>query len=213
MTTSDIIHIVGTVLVVQLGCDYLSRRYIHTGELYQHQVRILERAQSKLARLEANSSDKEKHLKKLGQAKEDVQNAAGEVARRHGSPGVYVSILFVLLYRILATEYAGKVIAVLPFKPYGFVSYVVNRGIDLKSVEIPDGVLPLTGPVTDKTQACGFLFVYILATLSVKFYVTQAIGIPPPKGAEGGLMTVVESHYGKKAMKSLGINPEDLKMD
>jgi hypothetical protein len=52
-----------------------------------------------------------------------------------------------------------------------------------------------------------------LAGLTVKYYVNKAVGTKPPKGADGGVQTIVDSPMGQAMARSLGIDPKDLKMD
>lgn len=213
MTTSDILSVVGTVLMVQLVCDGLSNRLVFSHEKYQHLCRVLERARTKLSKLQANKkNDTEKHLKRLAQAKNDVGEAAAEVARRHSQTSMYTGLVFLVLYRILSTEYQGRVLAVLPFVPYGFVRFFSMRGIDLPTSDNNQDLFNGRG-VSDPTQACGFLFVYILSTLSVKFFVTHLIGTKPPKGAEGGMMTIIDSPYGQRTLKAWGVDADSLRVD
>jgi len=211
MTSSDVLSIVGTVFFIQLVCDLVARKLVYSTESYEHACRVLSRSQTLLAKLEANKSDKEKHLKKVAIAKNNASAAAAEVAKRHTQPGLYTSIIFVLLYRILSTEYQGKVVAILPFVPYSFVRLVSLRGIDMDGVEwSAEGG---SGGVTDPNQACGFLFVYLLATLSVKFFVSHLLSAKPPKGAEGGIMAILDSPYGQRTLRAWGVDPDALRMD
>jgi hypothetical protein len=50
----------------------------------------------------------------------------------------------------------------------------------------------------------------VLATMSVKFYVSKLFGTPAPKGAEG-IMAVMDSPGGKKLMETMGIDPAEFK--
>ena len=62
-------------------------------------------------------------------------------------------------------------------------------------------------------QAFSFMFVYLLSGLAIKFYVNKAVGTPPPPGADKGISTIMDSPIGQNVMKSLGIDPDDLKME
>lgn len=99
---------------------------------------------------------------------------------------------------------------VLPFVPFNFVSRVTSRGLDWREVNME----ALNEATTmHPKQAFSFFFVYVLAGLAVKFYINRAVGTRPPKGADGGISTVMESPIGQSMMRSMGIDPEDMKMD
>jgi uncharacterized membrane protein (DUF106 family) len=206
MTTSDIINIVVTVATTQLGCELLANYFIFRSDSYERVLGILSRATYKLTKLEDPSKViNEKQQKKLQKAKDEVAEAAANVARAHTSPSFFTSIVFLILYRILATEYYGKVVAILPFAPWSFIRRVTMRGLkfDVEQFE-PSGGL------TDPNQACSFIAVYILSTLSVKFVVSKIFGTKPPKGAGGGLMGMVDSPQGQKLLKNWGMDNESL---
>ncbi len=99
---------------------------------------------------------------------------------------------------------------VLPFVPYNFISKVTARGLDWKAV---DGVALNEATSMYPKQALSFFFVYALCAMTVKYYVNRAVGQKPPKGADGGISTVMESPIGQSVMRSMGVDPEDLKFD
>eukprot|EP00545_Synedropsis_sp_CCMP1620_P008061 CAMPEP_0119009978 /NCGR_PEP_ID=MMETSP1176-20130426/4714_1 /TAXON_ID=265551 /ORGANISM="Synedropsis recta cf, Strain CCMP1620" /LENGTH=210 /DNA_ID=CAMNT_0006962563 /DNA_START=40 /DNA_END=672 /DNA_ORIENTATION=+ len=206
MTTSDIINIVATVATAQLVCELLANHFIFASDTYERALGVLSRAQYKLKKLEdPGKVINEKQQKKLQMAKDDVAEAASNVSRRHTSPNFFTSVAFVILYRILGTEYNGKIVAVMPFAPWSLIRRFSMRGIviDVENFE-PSGGL------TDPNQACSFLFVYILCTLAVKFFVSKAVGTKPPKGAEGGLMGMLDAPQNQKLLKQWGMDTETL---
>lgn len=104
-----------------------------------------------------------------------------------------------------------KVIGVLPFVPYNFVAKITSRGLDWTELDAMDAVKE--GTAMHPKQAFTFFFVYAMAAMAVKFYVNRLVGTKPPPGADGGVSTVMESPLGQSVMRSMGVNPEDLKMD
>ena len=101
---------------------------------------------------------------------------------------------------------------VLPFVPYNMVSRVTARGLDWRAVDL-EALNDATSVPMHPKQAFSFFFVYALAGLAVKYYVTKLVGTKPPKGADGGISTVMDSPIGQSVIRSMGIDPEDLKMD
>lgn len=206
MTASDILNIVTTVAVTQIVIDLTSRWLVFSKEPYQRAVGSLQRAQGRRDKLAASldtPQKQEKNAKKLERLQEDCSDAASQVARRHTVPGFFGSLVFLMLFRVLSTEYSGKVICVLPFVPPRLLRKLTLRGLNVTGV--------VAGSEYNVYQACSFLFIYILCTLSIKYFVHLLVGVNPPKGADGGLSTIIESPGNKKMMRSLGVDPDILK--
>ena len=49
--------------------------------------------------------------------------------------------------------------------------------------------------------------------MSVKFYCNKLFGTKPPRGADGGIFSVMDSPQGRKVAQAMGIDPDDLKFD
>ena len=217
MTTADLIHIVATVAVVQLICDLLANHFIFRQEPYQRILGRLRSHQLKLKKMEAlelevggnTSLLTDKQQKKLAQTRTDVASIVMEVTNKHMVPNVYTGIVFFLLYRIFGTEFNGKLVAVLPFAPFAILRRLTMRGIQVDSVNFE----PMIG-IKDANQACSLLFVYLLSTISVKYFVNKAFGTRPPKGADKGLAGVIDAPQNQALLKYWGMDNETLgKMD
>jgi uncharacterized membrane protein (DUF106 family) len=213
MTCSEIINIVSTIGISQLVIDLLSNYLVYKGEHYQRALRQMERSKSKLDRAEYDMqrSQNKNNPKKLERAKAEYSQSCADVARRHMVPSLMSSLFFFLLLRILGTEYKGKVIGVLPFVPYRFVSRITARGLDWQDVSVEN--LQAAGTTMDPKQALSFMLVYVLAGFAVKSYVTKLVGTKPPPGADGGIATIVDSPMGQSVAKAWGFDPNDLKME
>jgi uncharacterized membrane protein (DUF106 family) len=211
MGVDEIQNIVVTIGICQLILDLIFNQFLYKGEAYQRSLRQMERSQSKAERAEMDlKKSEQKHRKKYERAKAEYSQACADVARRHLMPQMVSSVCFVMLLRIFGTEYAGKVMGVMPFVPFNLVTKVTTRGlIDWKSVAVDD--LKAAGTSMQPQQAFSFLFVYLLASMSVKYYVNKAVGTQPPPGADGGMQTIVESPMGQAVAKSMGIDPDSLK--
>jgi uncharacterized membrane protein (DUF106 family) len=207
MTGSEIINIAITVGVVQLVCDLLAKYLVFEKEPYKRAVSALERAKWKLDKATADLAKNAKHQKRHKQAEDFYAENAAEVTRRHMGPGMLTSFLFVVLLRILGAEHKGKVMAILPFVPFNLLTRVTARGLNWG--EASDMILD-GSPILPK-QAASFMFVYLLCTFSVKFFVHKAFGTPPPAGADRGILGTMDSPQGQKMMKQMGIDPEEYK--
>jgi len=155
---------------------------------------------------------KQKPRKKKQRAEEDLAEAAAAVATRHTTPGMFSSLAFLILFRILSIEYTGKVVAVLPFQPWGLLRRITLRGISYVVPEENTMEIMKEMPVSiqDPSQVCSFLFIYLLCTFSMKMLVNKAFGVQPPKGADGGFSTLMDAPRSQKALQSFGIDTDEL---
>eukprot|EP00551_Chaetoceros_affinis_P009755 CAMPEP_0203683166 /NCGR_PEP_ID=MMETSP0090-20130426/47380_1 /ASSEMBLY_ACC=CAM_ASM_001088 /TAXON_ID=426623 /ORGANISM="Chaetoceros affinis, Strain CCMP159" /LENGTH=226 /DNA_ID=CAMNT_0050552295 /DNA_START=16 /DNA_END=696 /DNA_ORIENTATION=- len=219
MTASDIIYIITTVAVAQTICDGLANRITYSSDVYKQRLAALERARIKRDKavaqaaqnpiaVNSNSSAKarEKQTKKVQRAEEDFRVAATSVSQKHMVPNVLTGITFYMLYKILNLEYQGKIVAMLPFTPWKFFQRFTMRGLKFDPEFLFEGTKRIQGP----EQACGFLIVYLLSTLSVKFMVKQVLGAKPPSGADKGLFTMIDDPRGQKFLTSLGVDMDDI---
>lgn len=240
MTTSDIIHILTLVAGTQLACDLIAWKFIYSKEAYHRAVASFHRAKVKRDKIlnpennnNSNPNNKNKNInktntsnakqsnrsanaeakaaKKIQRAEDDVKEAAAVIATRHTSPSMFTSVAFIILYRILSTEYSGKVVAVLPFQPtWGLVRRLTMKGIQFQNNDMVMAGLAGSEKVKDSTQACSFLFIYILSTLSVKFILNKLVGVQPPKGADKGVSTLLDAPQSQRALEALGVDTEEL---
>mmetsp|Transcript_8077 Transcript_8077/g.16777 ORF Transcript_8077/g.16777 Transcript_8077/m.16777 type:complete len:211 (+) Transcript_8077:101-733(+) len=210
MTAADISSVVLTVGFWQLVIDLLSNQMVFKKDPYQRSLRTMERFKGKVDRAENDLKKSEKHRKKFDRAKAEYQGACADVARRHFAPNIMGSLFFIILLRILGIENQGKVMGLLPFIPPSFISKVSARGLDWRSV---DALALNEATSMHPKQAFSFFFVYAMCAMAVKYYVNRAVGQRPPKGADGGISTVMESPIGKSVMRSFGVNPDDMIFD
>ena len=152
-----------------------------------------------------NKDNKKTRLTKMYQrADQDCTDAGSLVARQHMLPNMLTSLVFVILMRILGTEYKGHVVGILPFTPWSFVRRLTMRGLEFRSDLAFEPVEP--EKVSDMSQAVSFIFIYMLTTLSVKFYVNKLFGTSPPPGADG-LVNLTQSSWAKRVLKQVGMEP------
>lgn len=226
MPAEVILRIVSTVATAQLCCDGLAYWRIFSGEGYERARGALSRAKWKrdqalkeagdTTTTSAPSTEKsskkqtkaDRLAKKLQRAKDDYNQAAAQVAQKHTVPNMLTAFVFVLLLRILGTEHGGEIVGVIPFVPLSFFQRITLRNLQFGDLEFE----PLNERVHDVGQACAFMMIYLLSTMSVKFYVHKLFGTAPPSGAEG-MMAILNSPMGQSMAKSMGIDPEELKQD
>jgi Integral membrane protein EMC3/TMCO1-like len=216
MTAADIIRIAVTVGVVQAACDLFVHWWIYSTEAYQRILERLQRAESKVNSYQGKIGG-DKHAKRIKAAEDEKSILVATVARQHMMPNMFISILFVILMRVLASEYGGgRIIAVLPFViPYPFLRRMMTmRGLAFQdNVEYYVSTDSIEGlsKVDTIQQACSFTFIYILATMSVKYYVHQLLGTPPPPGAEN-MASLADTPQGKLLMKNwTGLDVDEFK--
>jgi hypothetical protein len=158
MTAGDIANICGTVAVIQSLADVLSYYLIYQKEDYQRGVDSYRRAAARLQAMESehdkerakrvsNSKQRDKlaaqYQKKLERLQDEVGALKTKVVARHSVPNFGVSIVFLLVFRVFATEYTGgnpRVVALLPFQPpFATVTkFLVARGLHFPAADVVD---------------------------------------------------------------------------
>lgn len=219
MPASDIIYIISTVAIVQGICDSVANRFTFSSDVYKSRISALERAKAKRDKIVAQAAQnpinvnsnssakaKDKQMKKIQRAEDDFKVAITNVTQKHVVPNVLTTIVFYMLYKILNVEYQGKVVAILPFTPIKFLRRFTMRGLEFD----PDFVFEGTAHrVQSMEQACGFLVVYMLATMSVKFVVKQIVGTKPPPDADKGFFAMLDDPRGQKFLTQLGVDVDE----
>ena len=261
MTVNDIGKIALSVAVTQLLADLLSRKLVFNKEGYKETVATFQRVKDKhdktAAALDAkkllyaqqqkdpqaagkkssqqiSKKSLEKDEKRLKFESDELTAQAAEVARRHTSSNLYSVVAFLILYRVLATEYSGKIVALLPFEPFHLLQKIMTfRGLAgaagvststefhfkwVKAVAAEAGgesitkpLAPLSPEVTHACQACAFAFIYFLCNMTVKVIVSTIFGAKPPPGADEGVGTLMQAPQSKKMMENFGMDPDHLK--
>eukprot|EP00986_Skeletonema_menzelii_P011799 scaffold6187_cov139-Skeletonema_menzelii.AAC.17 len=251
MTVNDIGKIVLSVGVTQIIVDLLSRKFIFQSDSYKKSLATFQRAKDKHDKSSAALAAKrllyqeqqrnpgkkstqqisaksiEKDEKKLKFESDDVSATSAEVTRRHASANFSTAIVFFLLYRILAAEYSGKIVALLPFEPFhllqkmmtfrgltgaaGFQSATEFHFLWVKAVgaggeSITKPMAPLSPDVNHASQACAFAFIYFLCNMSVKVVINMILGEKPPEGVG----SIMDSPQSKKMMETFGVDPDDM---
>lgn len=223
MTAPDILRIAVTIGVVQLVCDLISNWKVFSDDSYQRALAAVQRTKAKLDKeqqqeqptgtngVEKNKKNQEKYMKRLKRCEDDYADAKGAISRIHIVPNIISSIVFILLFRIFGEEFKGAIVGVLPFSPFGLLRRMMTaRGLTFKE----DALTSFEGSplVNDIHQAFSFTVIYVLSTLSVKYYVNKLVGTSLPPGCDG-MASLMDSPQGQKMMRSMGLDPDMLKMD
>lgn len=244
MTASDVLQIIVTVGVIQALCDLLANWGVYYREPYQKALRNLSRTKGKLdevqkqqatsetamAPSQSTSSKKkaDKNAKKHLATEDEYKEAVASVARYHTLPNIFTSVIFMILLRILGTEFHGKIIAIIPFVPPSLLRKLTTRGLQFDTAT--QGVVDLTkialasfingetstdvkkSLVESAAQACSYMAIYILSSISIKYYVHKLVAVQPPSDSNG-FMSMIESPSGQQMLRSVGVDPRSLKMD
>lgn len=103
----------------------------------------------------------------MARLEEDVKDATNKLSALKFKATAATSIGFFLLYRVVASNFTGHVIARLPFEPIKIVRNITHRGLSEQS-DIRD---------------CGFGLIYTLATMALKQNIPRMFGFTPPRSA------------------------------
>jgi len=225
MTVSAIGHIAGAVFATELAACILSRKFIYQKKSYTRAVIAFEKAKARYEKTVASVTAKQsqqlqndkksqksidKDTKQMEWQEEEMKSAAADVARHHTSANFYQSIAFLLLYRVLATEYVGQVVAVLPFVPSTTFPFSLLIKMSFRGLTLPVENVPVSSDVKSPSQACAFVLIYMLCSFSIKLMVNMIAGTNPPKGADAGVGNLIDSKPGQQLMEKLGMNSEEL---
>ncbi|GFH56203.1 hypothetical protein CTEN210_12679 [Chaetoceros tenuissimus] len=219
MPVSDIIYIISTVSITQAILEIGAKKFVFDKEGYKSKISALERARIRKDRTlalpapqntnsKSNAKAAEKYMKKIKQAEDDYNMAASAVAQKHMAPRILGSFVFLILYRILNTEYQGKIVALLPYEPWGIIRYFSMRGLNFSQDFSVESVA--SDQITSVNQACSFLFLYALCNMSVKFVVTQLLGKKAPPGVDRGILSFIDDPRGQKILEELGVNTAEI---
>lgn len=156
-----------------------------TAESITHKNKKIEKELQKKANEQANARLKAE--KKLKKADEEYHEMASVVASKHSFPSMVNNVIFLVLARILGTEYQGKVVAVLPFVPYAIVRRISQRGLE-------QDIDP---------RACSFAFIFFLCTMSVRSIVNKVFGQSLPPGV--GFTNFLETPRAQRLMAKYGL--------
>ncbi len=160
-----------------------------------------------------------------------MSSLAAEIAKRHTQASVCQSIAFLILYRILAVEYSGNIVALLPFQPFKLLQRMTFRGFSNMTVRevqslwmeqsnggssgpeatIPGAMGHVQPDVSSASQACSLAFIYFLCSFSIKAIVQKAFGTKPPPGADDYVGSVLNAPQGQKMLNNFGLNAEEVK--
>jgi hypothetical protein len=176
----------------------------------------------------ATNKQVEKNQKLVQKLEQDHANLLSTIAIRHTMHSGATAVIFLILMRIFGAEHKGHIIAVLPFVPYKIVQRITLRGLqfdpslfsgDSSIVEqLLEDVITKSrsssgtiSGVNDIGQVASFTFIYMLTTMSVKYYTHQFIATKPPAGADS-LSSIAESSAGQAILKdTIGMDLKDLK--
>ncbi|KAL3758824.1 hypothetical protein ACHAWU_007941 [Discostella pseudostelligera] len=240
MTISAISNIALAIGFTELLACIISRKFIFQSKSYTRAVADYEKAKARRDKTVASLAVKhpsqqpksqknaDRDRKKLEWENKEVSSLAAEIAKRHTQAGVCQSVAFLILYRILAVEYAGNIVALLPFQPFKLLQRMTFRGFTNMTVSevqslwmeqshggpdatIPGDMGPVHPHVSSASQACSLAFIYFLCSFSIKAIVQKAFGTKPPPGADDYVGSVIDAPQGQKMLQNFGLNAEEVK--
>lgn len=243
MTISAIGNIALAIGITELLACIVSRKIIFQSKSYTRAVADYEKAKARRDKTVASLAVKhpsqqpksQKHAdrdkKRLEWENKEVTSLAAEIAKRHTQASVCQSIAFLILYRILAVEYSGTIVALLPFQPFTLLQRMTFRGFTNMTVSevqslwveqsnggrggpdatIPGAMGPVHPDVSSASQACSLAFIYFLCSFSIKAIVQKIFGTKPPQGADDYVGTVIDAPQGQKMLQTFGLDADEVK--
>jgi len=161
---SDIVLIFLASFISALIAEGISWILIYRTEEYQKLKANIDRLQKKVdKKKESTAILKNKSKDKKYERYEDTLKTAGRDMAMTKLKSVFaVGVSLIGLFGLLSSNFDGKVIAKLPFEPFGFLTGITHRNL----------------PGNDYTD-CSFIFIYILSSMGIRANLQKLLGIQP----------------------------------
>ncbi|CAL0322776.1 unnamed protein product [Lupinus luteus] len=168
---SDSLVVVGISFCTAIICEAISWVLIYRTNSYNNLRSSIDKASKKLETMKTDSNKiyiKKSKTKKIDRVETSLKESSRDLSLfKFKSGGVVAMVLFVV-FGLLNSLFEGKVVAKLPFTPFGLVMKMSHRGLQ----------------GTDPTD-CSMAFLYFLCSISIRTNLQKFLGFAPPRGAAG----------------------------
>eukprot|EP00731_Ephydatia_muelleri_P024899 Em0016g1170a len=165
----DTVLIVFISLCTALASEAVLYFLVYRTENYKRLKTAVEKQSKKLEKKKELIGDRpagQKGAKKIEKAEEQLKNVSRDLSMIRMQSVLVIGFTFTALLGMFNTIFDGRVVAKLPFEPFGIVQSVSHRNLMGKDI-------------TD----CSFLFLYILCTMSIRENVQKLLGFGPSRTA------------------------------
>lgn len=170
---SDGLTVVGISFCTAIVCEAISWVLIYRTNSYKNLRSSIDKASKKLETMKTDSNKiniKKSKTKKIDRVETSLKESSRDLSLFKFKSGGVVALVLFVVFGLLNSLFEGKVVAKLPFKPFGLVMKMSHRGLQ----------------GNDPTD-CSMAFLYFLCSISIRTNLQKFLGFAPPRGAGAGL--------------------------
>lgn len=168
---ADSLTVVGISLCTAIVCEAISWLLIYRTTSYKNLRSSIDKAAKKLETMKVDTNKislKKSKTKKIDRVETSLKESSRDLSLfKFKSSGVVALVLFAV-FGLLNSLFEGRVVAKLPFHPFGLVMKMSHRGLQ----------------GNDATD-CSMAFLYFLCSISIRSNLQKFLGFAPPRGAAG----------------------------
>ncbi|WJX77725.1 hypothetical protein P8452_61005 [Trifolium repens] len=154
-------------------CEAISWVLIYRTNSYKNLRSSIDKASKKLETMKTDSNKiniKKSKTKKIDRVETSLKESSRDLSLFKFKSGGVVALVLFVVFGLLNSLFEGKVVAKLPFKPFGIVMKMSHRGLQ----------------GNDPTD-CSMAFLYFLCSISIRTNLQKFLGFAPPRGSGAGL--------------------------
>lgn len=171
---SDSLAVVGISFCTAIVCEAISWILIYRTNSYKNLRNSIDKAAKKLETMKTDTnskiSAKKSKTKKIDRVESSLKESSRDLSLFKFKSGGVVALVLFVVFGLLNSLFEGKVVAKLPFKPFGLIMKMSHRGLQ----------------GNDSTD-CSMAFLYFLCSISIRTNLQKLLGFSPPRGASAGL--------------------------
>jgi hypothetical protein len=183
---SDSLTVVAISFCTAIVCEAISWLLIYRTNSYKSLRSSIDKAAKKLETMKTEPSstssssssssakikitNKKSKTKKMDRVETSLKESSRDLSLFKFKSGAVVALVLFVVFGLLNSLFEGKVVAKLPFRPFGIVMKMSHRGLQGH----------------DPTD-CSMPFLYFLCSISIRTNLQKFLGFAPPRGATAGL--------------------------
>ncbi|KAH7512363.1 hypothetical protein FEM48_Zijuj12G0082800 [Ziziphus jujuba var. spinosa] len=169
---SDSLRVVGISICTAIVCEAISWLLIYRTNSYKSLRSSIDKAAKKLETMKTDTAKitKKSKTKKIDRVETSLKESSRDLSLFKFKSGAVVALVLFVVFGLLNSLFEGKVVAKLPFKPFGLLMKMSHRGLQ-----------------GDDSTDCSMAFLYFLCSISIRTNLQKFLGFSPPRGASAGL--------------------------
>ncbi|KAI4348803.1 hypothetical protein L6164_009480 [Bauhinia variegata] len=176
---SDGLTVVGISICTAIVCEAISWLIIYRSNSYKNLRSSIDKAAKKLETMKTDSNNinvKKSKTRKIDRVETSLKESNRDLSLFKFKSGGVVAVVLFVVFGLLNSLFEGKVVAKLPFQPFGLLMKMSHRGLQ----------------GTDPTD-CSMAFLYLLCSISIRTNLQKFLGFAPPRGASAGLFPLPDT--------------------